>query len=149
MPKNQRLNVGLVFDDSLDSNDGVAQHVKTVGSWLAKTGHEVSYLVGETKISQWSGGKVYSLSKNVSVSFNGNQLSIPLPADKSKIRKVLEAEKFDVLHVMMPYSPFLAQRIIKLADSESAIVATFHILPSKGCQRQSASGRFCQKDLQS
>jgi phosphatidylinositol alpha-mannosyltransferase len=130
MPKNQRLNVGLVFDDSLDSNDGVAQHVKTVGSWLAKTGHEVSYLVGETKISQWSGGKVYSLSKNVSVSFNGNQLSIPLPADKSKIRKVLEAEKFDVLHVMMPYSPFLAQRIIKLADSESAIVATFHILPS-------------------
>ncbi|HSW78741.1 MAG TPA: glycosyltransferase family 4 protein [Candidatus Babeliales bacterium] len=130
MPKNQRLKVGLVFDDSLDSNDGVAQAVKAIGAWLSKSGHEVSYLVGETKIGHWSGGKVYSLSKNISVNFNGNRLSIPLPADKSRIKKVLDTEKFDVLHVMMPYSPFLAQRLIKIASPRTAIVATFHILPS-------------------
>ncbi|HET7529210.1 MAG TPA: glycosyltransferase family 4 protein [Candidatus Saccharimonadales bacterium] len=124
------LKVGFVFDDTLDSNDGVAQYVKTLGGWLSGQGHSVSYLVGQTKLDSWQGGRVYSLAKNVSVRFNGNRLSIPLPASRKKIDEVLKEERFDILHVMTPYSPFLAQKIIMGAKAPAVVVGTFHIFPS-------------------
>jgi phosphatidyl-myo-inositol alpha-mannosyltransferase len=130
MAKNQKLSVGFLFDDTLDSNDGVAQHVKTVGAWLSRQGHEVSYLVGETKLTDWAGGKIYSLARNQTVYFNGNKLSIPWLSNKKRIKQVLSGHRFDVLHVMVPYSPFMSQRVINKAGPATAIVGTFHIFPS-------------------
>lgn len=124
-----KLKIGFVFDDSLDSNDGVAQYVKTLGGWLSSRGHHVSYLVGETKSSQWQGGKIFSLAKNVQVRFNGNRVGIPLPAKQAAIKRVLAAESFDVLHVQVPYSPFMAGKIIGRARPGTAIIGTFHIFP--------------------
>lgn len=130
MKNTKSLKIGFVFDDSLDSSDGVAQYVKTLGLWLSSQGHEVRYLVGETKMSSWGGGRVYSLAKNFKVRFNGNNLTIPGPANKARIKEVLASENFDVLHVQVPYSPFLAARIIKLAPPSTAVIGTFHIYPS-------------------
>jgi phosphatidylinositol alpha-mannosyltransferase len=129
MAQKLKLKIGFVFDDTLDSYDGVAQYVKTLGAWLGKEGHEISYLVGQTKMREWAGGTVYSLAKNQKVSFNGNQANIPLPASAKKIEQVLNRELFDVLHVQVPYSPFLAQKIINRADQKTAVVGTFHVAP--------------------
>lgn len=123
------LKVGFVFDDSLDSHDGVAQYVKLLGEWLGENGHQVRYLVGQTKMKSWAGGHVYSLSQNIRVSFNGNRLSIPLPANKRKIQEILKRENFDVLHVQVPFSPFMAQKVIS-AVGPAAVIDTFHILPA-------------------
>jgi phosphatidylinositol alpha-mannosyltransferase len=130
MANSQKLSVGLVFDDSLDSSDGVAQYVKTLGAWLSGQGHDVSYLVGETKIKQWQGGKVYSLAKNLPVSFNGNKLSVPLPSSAKAVKNLLKEQQFDVLHVMVPYSPFMGAKVINLAPRSTAVIGTFHIYPS-------------------
>jgi phosphatidylinositol alpha-mannosyltransferase len=128
--KKPLLKIGFVFDDSLDSYDGVAQYVKTLGSWYTQQGHEVRYLVGETKMQEWAGGKVYSLSKNQKVSFNGNQVRIPLPANRRRIKQVIKNENFDVLHIQVPYSPFMAQKVIRAAGPKVAVIGTFHILPN-------------------
>ena len=128
--KSAKLKIGLVFDDSLDSTDGVAQYVKTLGAWLSSQGHQVSYLVGETRMKSWASGSVFSLSKNAKVSFNRNRLSIPLPASRHKVQQVLNDGDFDVLHVMVPHSPFLAQKVINSAGSSVAVVGTFHIFPA-------------------
>ena len=128
--KTAKLKIGFVFDDSLDSTDGVAQYVKTLGVWLGAQGHQVSYLVGETKMKNWAGGRVFSLSKNARVVFNRNRLSVPLPASRRKIKHVLQDEDFDVLHVQVPHSPFLAQRVMNAASDKVAIVGTFHIFPA-------------------
>ena len=125
-----KLKIGFVFDDSLDSSDGVANQVKTLGSWLSQQGHQVRYLVGQTKLQEWEGGRVYSLARNQRVTFNGNRVSIPFPANRRRIKEVLASENFDVLHVQMPYSPFMAQRVIRAAASNVAVVGTFHILPA-------------------
>lgn len=130
MANGPNLKVGLVFDDSLDSTDGVAQAVKATGAWLTGRGHEVSYLVGETKMKKWAGGTVYSLSKNIKVRFNGNKLSIPLLAKKADVNRVLDSNDYDVLHVTVPYSPMMAARVIAKAKPKTAVVGTFHILPS-------------------
>ena len=126
----KNLNVGFLFDDTLDSNDGVAQYVKTLGAWLSGQGHEVSYLVGQTRLSNWSGSKVYSLAHNIPVFFNGNNLSIPLPANRATIKSLLASRDFDILHVMMPHSPMMSQIVINQALPQTTVVGTFHIYPA-------------------
>lgn len=121
------MRIGLVFDDSLDGTDGVQQYVLRVGEWLQKQGHDVFYLVGETRRTDIK--NLRSLSTNLHVRFNGNTLSTPLPARKRVLRAVLVELRLDVLHVQTPYSPFMAGRLIKLAHKRTAIVGTFHILP--------------------
>ncbi len=122
-----KLKVGLVLDDSLDKTDGVQQYVLILGRWLAATGHEVHYLVGQTKRGDLP--NIHSLARNINVRFNKNRMAIPLPANLKAIRQLLAREQFDVLHVQVPYSPALAGRIIKAADERTAVVGTFHILP--------------------
>lgn len=120
------LKIGLVLDDSLDRNDGVQQYVRALGDWLEAQGHTVHFLAGQSK----SDGKtIHSLSRNINARFNGNRLSMPLPASKNSIKKLLAQEKYDVMHVQMPYSPFMAGKIIGNALPQTAIVGTFHVLP--------------------
>jgi phosphatidyl-myo-inositol alpha-mannosyltransferase len=121
------MKIGLVLDDTLDKPDGVQQYVLTVGRWLANNGHEVHYLVGQS--TRTDVPHIHSLAHNVGVTFNGNHLSIPLPVSKTKLRRLLEQERFDVLHVQTPHSPFMAQRLIMSTPDTTAIVATFHIMP--------------------
>src|SRR5579862_2778545 len=124
-----KLKIGFVFDSSLDSNDGVAHQVKTLGKWLSENGHQVSYLVGETKADDYAGDRIFSMSKNINVTFNGNKVSIPLSVSRKSIKSVIAGQKFDILHVQLPHSPFMAAKVVKLAHKDSAIVGTFHILP--------------------
>jgi phosphatidylinositol alpha-mannosyltransferase len=122
-----KLKIGIVFDDSLDKPDGVQQYVLTLGRWLTSQGHDVHYLVGETKRTDIP--NLHSLARNMGVRFNQNRMAMPLPADKLPIKQLLQTEQFDVLHVQVPYSPFLAGRIIAAAGPATAIVGTFHIAP--------------------
>ncbi len=121
------MRIGLVLDASFDNPDGVQQYVYEVGRWLTAQGYGVYYIVGETKRKDVQG--IYSLSRNMKVKFNGNWLSMPLPASRRKLRKVLNELQLDVLHVQTPYSPFMAGRLIKLAPPTTAVIGTFHILP--------------------
>lgn len=123
------LKVGFVLDDGLDNPDGVQQYILAMGDWLKSKGHEVRYLVGQTAREDISG--VHSMSQNVRVSFNGNQGgTMPLPASVRKIRRVLGDERLDVLHVQVPYSPFMGHKVIMNAHKHTAVIGTFHIAPS-------------------
>ncbi len=127
MTKNT-LKIGLVVDDGLDRLDGVQKYTVTIGTYFASLGHEVHYLCGQTNRTDIP--NIHSLSRNISVRSNGgNQLTIPLPASKKAIKKLLDQEDFDILHVQVPYSPFLAGKIISYAHKKTPIVGTFHILP--------------------
>lgn len=121
------MKIGLVVDDTLDKTDGVQQYVLTLGAWLKSQGHRVHYLVGETKRTDIK--NVHSLGRNLKVQFNQNVLSIPFRSDTKRIKQLLETQRFDVLHVQMPYNPLLAGKIIKHASPRTAVVGTFHILP--------------------
>jgi phosphatidylinositol alpha-mannosyltransferase len=126
MAPTPKLKIGLVVDDTLDKPDGVQQYVLSIGEWLTGQGHEVHYLAGET--SRTDLPNIHSLSRNIHVRFNGNRLSIPMPTSRKRLRTLLETEKFDVLHVQMPHSPWLAHRLVLAAPVQAAIIATFHIV---------------------
>lgn len=125
--QNGKLKVALLLDASLDPNDGVQQYVLSVGQWLVHQGHQVHYLVGET--SERKLPNIHSLSKNISVTFNGNRVSMPLWTTRRKVRQLLAAEHFDVIHVQTPHHPLMAQRVIAEASNTTAVIGTFHILP--------------------
>ena len=94
---------------------------------MRSQGHNVYYLAGATNRSDLK--NVYSLSRNIGVRFNGNQMRIPLISSRRQIHQLLNQVHFDVLHVQMPYSPFLAARIVNAANQDTAVVGTFHIVP--------------------
>lgn len=119
--------IGLVLDTSLDPSDGVQQYVIAVGTWLRKAGHDVHYLVGETSRTDLS--NIHSLARNMSVRFNGNRTTIPLPTSKRKLRAFVQQEQFDILHVQTPHHPLMSQRLICAASPRTAVIGTFHILP--------------------
>lgn len=128
------LKIGFVLDDTLDSADGVQQYILTLGAWLVNNGHEVHYLVGNTRRTDIS--HIHSLSRNVSTRFNGNRMSTPLPGRAKDIRRLLTDEKFDILHVQMPYSPFMARQVILAAPAKTIVFGTFHIAPQSGLVRK-------------
>ncbi|MBP9852971.1 MAG: phosphatidyl-myo-inositol alpha-mannosyltransferase [Patescibacteria group bacterium] len=120
------LRIGFVLDGGLDSPDGVQQNVLAFGEWLRSKGHQVYFLVGGEPKLRVEGA--YAMARNISVKFNGNKLTIPLPANKKHIARTLAELRLNILHVQTPYSPLMAGRIIKAAHHETACVGTFHIL---------------------
>ncbi|KKU19809.1 MAG: Phosphatidyl-myo-inositol alpha-mannosyltransferase [Candidatus Saccharibacteria bacterium GW2011_GWA2_46_10] len=130
MSASGKLDVALLYDDSLDTTDGVAQYVKTIGTWLSQNGHRVTYLVGESNLNSWSGGKVYSLSKNLKVRWSGNRLSMALLPRLKTIKRLFKEQNFDVVHVQFPYSPFMAQLVISAIGPQTALVGTVHVYPA-------------------
>jgi phosphatidyl-myo-inositol alpha-mannosyltransferase len=120
------LKIGLVLDDSLDKPDGVQQYVLGIGAWLTAQGHEVHYLVGKTVRRDVA--HIHSLSRNLTVRFNGNRMSPPLPTSRWVLKELLDREQYDILHVQMPYSPWLAHRLIQAAGPRTAVIGTFHIV---------------------
>lgn len=122
------MKVAFLLDDSLDTTDGVQQYVLTLGNWLESKGHKIYYLVGQTKRKDIK--NIHSLTKNYKVKFNKNILTIPGRVNKKIVSKLLNDEKFDVIHVQMPYSPQLAGKVINLAPKTTKIVSTFHIFPA-------------------
>ena len=120
--------IAFVFDDTLDVLDGVQQHIVTLGKELARRGHDVHYLVGQTEHSPVP--NTHAMSRNVMVRANGNRMRIPLPASRRLIARTLAEGGFDILHVQAPYSPFMAGRVLEAASPDTGVVATYHIAVS-------------------
>ena len=133
--KKNKLKIGFVFDDSLDRNDGVQQYIRVLANWLHDRGHTIHYFVGETNDPQDFPGYVHSLSKNIEVNGNQNRLSIPKPASNSQINELLTRLRPDVLHVQMPFSPFMGAKVVNSADESTAVLATFHIVGERATER--------------
>lgn len=123
-----KLKIAFVFDDSLDRDDGIQQHIKSLAKYYNDHGHTVSFLVSKSKSSNL--GQVYSLAENIKVNFNQNTLNIPLPASKDLIKQILTKNRFDIIHVQMPYSPLLAGRVLNLCPEQTLAFGTVHIVPS-------------------
>lgn len=123
----KQFKIGFILDTSLDPPDGVQQYILSLGDWMRTEGHNVHYLVGETKRTDIP--NVHSLSNNITVKFNGNKMTIPLWANRPAVKKLLSEQHFDVLHVQSPHHPLMAQYIMKHAAHRTTIISTFHILP--------------------
>ena len=136
--RENRLTVGLVYDDSLDQYGGVPLYVTTLGRALIRRGHRVDLLVGSSAADDVDGATVRSLARNVSVRFNGNALSMPVWSRAADLRQTLASGRYDVLHVQVPYSPLMAGRLLRRADPCTAVVGTYHVASDRFMPRAGA-----------
>jgi phosphatidylinositol alpha-mannosyltransferase len=122
------VKIGHILDDRIDKPDGVQQVVRGLGEWMRAQGHEVHYIVGETEDTS-AVPNIHVAARNLPVSFNGNKLSIPLPTAQRKLRRLMSELDLDILHVHVPYSPFMGAKAIKGSAQHVAVTGTFHVLP--------------------
>ncbi len=121
------MTIALILDDTLDKPDGVQRAVLDIGGKLSSLGHEVHYIV--TKTTRTDIENIHSVGRSLGLKFNGNSVRTPLPASSKKIKALFDKVNFDVLHIQMPYSPFLGEKVLRLAPQEVIKIGTFHILP--------------------
>lgn len=144
------MKIAFVLDDSIDRPDGVQQYALTLGAYLERQGHEVHYVCSDATRTDV---RVHSLARNVGVTFNGNDLRVPLPTSRTALRVFLDQQRFDVIHVQIPHSPLFASRVVDEARAVQGrsvrIVGTFHILPDGAVSEYGtrALGRLQQANL--
>jgi phosphatidylinositol alpha-mannosyltransferase len=143
------MTIGLLLDDTLDKEDGVQKAVLDIGRELSRRKHVVHYITSQSARTDLD--NVHSVGKFLSMKFNGNSVRTPLPASRKRIQALFDEINFDVLHVQMPYSPFLAAKVLKMAPQGVKKFGTFHILPYNFTAKYGthALGRVMQRSIQS
>jgi phosphatidylinositol alpha-mannosyltransferase len=119
------VKIGLVTPYVYPLPGGVNEHVRFLYENLRLRGHDVRILTSSHGLQRSSEGDVIRIGKGFSVPSNGSVGTITLsPRYVSQVQKVLDREKFDLLHFHEPFVPFLS--LIVLRQSTSVNIATFH-----------------------
>ena len=118
------LRVGIVCPYSFDAPGGVQFHVRDLAQALQRAGHEVSVLApadDETPVPD----VVTPAGRAIPVRYNGSVARLTFgPRAAARVRRWVEAGRFDVVHLHEPMVPSLS--MLALWVAEGPVVATFH-----------------------
>ena len=132
------VKIGIVVPFSWSYWGGVVEHAENQAAALAERGHDVRIVIGHdppgklTRLLHPRTGRhgtlppgVITVGRSVVVPANGSLPNIVLsPPVIGRIRRVLEDERFDVVHVHEPMTPAIA--VATLAYARCPLVATWH-----------------------
>lgn len=141
------MKVGIVVPYSWSYWGGVLEHAQNQAAALRQLGVETRTIVGSdppgklTRILHPRSGRhdplppdVIPVGRSVIVPANDSLPNIVLsPAVYPRMKRILERERFDVLHVHEPMTPAIA--VIALALARCTTVATFHASGDLGWMR--------------
>jgi phosphatidylinositol alpha-mannosyltransferase len=132
------MKVGIVVPFSWSYWGGVVEHAEHQAAALRARGHDVRLLIGHdppgraTRLLHPRTGRhgdlppeVIPVGRSVVVPANGSLPNIVLsPQTVARVRRALERERFDVVHVHEPMTPAIA--VAALALARCPLVATWH-----------------------
>jgi phosphatidyl-myo-inositol alpha-mannosyltransferase len=132
------MKVGIVVPYSWSFWGAVVEHAELQAEALRRAGHETRTIIGNDPPGSFTRAlhprlgrhgspppDVIPVGRSVIVPANGSLPNIVLsPRSVGRIRRVLERERFDVLHVHEPMTPAIATAALALA--RGPLVATFH-----------------------
>ncbi|MEU7629346.1 glycosyltransferase family 4 protein [Nocardia sp. NPDC049220] len=123
------MKIGMVCPYSFDVPGGVQAHVVELARVFIERGHKVSVLApagDDTPLPEF----VVSAGRAVAIPYNGSVARLSFgPLSYARIRRWIDANDFDVLHIHEPNAPSLSMLALKIA--EGPIVATFHTSTTK------------------
>ncbi|NKY32758.1 glycosyltransferase family 4 protein [Nocardia speluncae] len=123
------MKIGMVCPYSFDVPGGVQAHVVELAQVFRERGHKVSVLAPASD-STGLPDFVVSAGRAVAIPYNGSVARLSFgPTAYTRIRKWIESNDFDVLHIHEPNAPSLSMLALKIA--EGPIVATFHTSTTK------------------
>ncbi len=119
------MKIGLVTPYVYPIPGGVNEHVRFLYENLRLRGHDVRIITSSHGLQRSSEGDVIRIGKGFSMPSNGSVGTITVsPRYVSQVKRVLEQERFDLLHFHEPFVPFLS--LVVLRQSTSVNIATFH-----------------------
>ena len=132
------MKIGIVVPFSWSYWGGVVEHAELQADALRARGHDVKVLMGNdpagnfTRFLHPRSGRhgplpegIIAVGRSVVVPANGSLPNIVLsPRSVGRIKRVLEEERFEVIHVHEPMTPAVSVAAISLA--QCPIVATYH-----------------------
>jgi phosphatidylinositol alpha-mannosyltransferase len=125
------LKIALVSPYDLAYPGGVANHIFALERQFIKKGHKVKVIAPISKAPPASHKRFICLGKPWPTPSSGSVARITLtPWLSSKVKPVLEREKFDVIHLHEPLVPTLCTTVLRL--SSAANIGTFHAMDSRG-----------------
>ena len=132
------MKVGIVVPYSWSFWGAVVEHAELQAAALRRLGHDVRLVMGNDPPGSFTRAlhprlgrhgepppEVIPIGRSVIVPANGTLPNIILsPRSVFRIRRVLERERFDVIHIHEPMTPTPA--VAALALAQCPLVATFH-----------------------
>ncbi len=119
------MKIGLVTPYIYPLPGGVTEHVHYLYENLRLRGHDVRIISASHGFQRSTEGDVIRLGKGFSVPTNGSVGTVTFsPRYVSQVRKMLDEERFDLLHFHEPFVPFLSPVVLR--ESQSVNIATFH-----------------------
>ncbi|MFE3317442.1 glycosyltransferase family 4 protein [Nocardia sp. NPDC059195] len=123
------MKIGMICPYSFDVPGGVQAHVVELARVFIERGHKVSVLApasDDTPLPEF----VVSAGRAVAIPYNGSVARLSFgPMAYTRIRRWIDSNDFDVLHIHEPNAPSLSMLALKIA--EGPIVATFHTSTTK------------------
>jgi phosphatidylinositol alpha-mannosyltransferase len=141
------MKIGIVVPFSWSFWGAVVEHAELQAAALQELGHDVRLIVGNDPPGQFTRvlhprvgrhddppANVIPVGRSVIVPANGSLPNIVLsPRTYFRIRRALERERFDVLHLHEPMTPAICTATLVLA--RTPLVATFHASGELGWMR--------------
>jgi len=119
------MKIGLVTPYIYPLPGGVNDHVSQLYDKLRARGHDVRILSARHGFQRGAEGDVVRIGTGFSVPANGSMGTLTIAFRWQRdIHRVLNAERFDLLHFHEPFVPFMS--VMTLRESHSVNIATFH-----------------------
>jgi phosphatidylinositol alpha-mannosyltransferase len=119
------MKIALVSPYDFAYPGGVCNHISCLEQQLSRQGHEVKIIAPASKAISTLGDRFIQIGKPRPVPVSGSIARITLsPWLSSRVKAVLEREKFDINHLHEPLMPMLCTTVLRLSNTPN--VGTFH-----------------------
>ena len=119
------MKIALVSPYDFAYPGGVCNHISCLEQHFTRMGHEVKIIAPASKAISSLGDRFIPIGKPRPVPVSGSIARITLsPWLSSRIKAVLDREKFDICHLHEPLMPMLCTTVLRLSQVPN--VGTFH-----------------------
>ncbi len=132
------MRIALVTAHPINLPGGVQEHVKGLYNYLKKNGHYVK-IISPNPGKEKSHEDIIYLGYSIPVSSNDSSANMSYCFDQKNIRKLLEKDKFEIIHLHNP-ALFVGLQMLDMSTSKNII--TIHTLPEGSYLFKSFSNFF-------
>ena len=119
------MKIALVSPYDFAFPGGVVNHILALERYFTKMGHEVKIIAPASKAVTNLGDRFIPIGKPRPIPVSGSIARITIsPWLSSRIKAVLEGEKFDIVHLHEPLQVMLCTTVLRLSHSPN--IGTFH-----------------------
>lgn len=120
-----KMKIGLVLPYNITLGGGVAEIVNHTAEGLRARGHTVKIITPNPRKAELGlDNQIVLVGAGTQVKYNQTAFQASATVDPERLERLLDEEKFDILHFHEPSIPFLSRQI--LSRSKTVNVATFH-----------------------